>query len=53
MLSIFSKLVHDLTDEEVLAVESDLLRVNDGEASEGLVAEALDFLAEEDTVGDL
>ena len=57
MLSILSVLVHDLTDEGVLAwlvalaVESDLLRVCNGEASEGLVAETLD-LAREDVVGD-
>ena len=36
----------------VLDVESVLLRVNTGEASEGLVAEVFDCLAKEDVVGD-
>ena len=36
----------------VLDVDSVLLRVIDGEASEGLVAKVLDFLAKEDAVGD-
>ena len=36
----------------VLDVESVLLRVIDGEASEGLVAEVFDCLAKEDAVGD-
>ena len=36
----------------VLDIESDLLRVNAGEASEGLVAEVFDCLAKEDAVGD-
>ena len=36
----------------VLDVESVLLRVTDGEASEGLVAEVFDRLAKEDAVGD-
>ena len=36
----------------VLDAESVLLRVTDGEASEGLVAEVFDFLAKEDAVGE-
>ena len=34
-------------------MESDLLRVSEGEASEGLVEEVFECLAEEDMVGDL
>ena len=37
----------------VLEMESDLLRVSEGEASEGLVEEVFECLAEEDMVGDL